>query len=107
MARQTRSWFGIEIMSTTVLGGQKPFSLGDLSYITSSYEERPAVPRPPTKRSIFTWLHKWRQRRQVAVELTLMTDHELADIGLSRADLSRVFDPDFAANHARDRGLYR
>ena len=31
-----------------------------------------------------------------------MTDRELSDIGLSRSDLARVFDPAFAA--ARDRG---
>ena len=35
-------------------------------------------------------------------EMSLMTDRELSDIGLSRSDLARVFDPAFAA--ARDRG---
>jgi len=32
-------------------------------------------------------------------ELSGLSDHELADIGLARNDLSRVFDPAFA--HAR------
>jgi uncharacterized protein YjiS (DUF1127 family) len=33
----------------------------------------------------------------------MLTEHELADIGLTRADLPRVFDPAFAAEHARGR----
>ena len=33
----------------------------------------------------------------------MMTDRELSDIGLSRADLGRIFDPTFAANRARGR----
>ena len=36
-------------------------------------------------------------------ELAMMTDRELSDIGLSRSDLSRVFDPGFAVEHARGR----
>jgi uncharacterized protein YjiS (DUF1127 family) len=35
--------------------------------------------------------------------MAMMTDHELSDIGLSRADLARVFDPAFAADHTRGR----
>ena len=31
----------------------------------------------------------------------MLTDRELADIGLSRVDLPRVFDPAFAADHVR------
>jgi uncharacterized protein YjiS (DUF1127 family) len=34
-------------------------------------------------------------------EMAMMTDRELSDIGLSRSDLSRVFDPTFAADRAR------
>ena len=30
----------------------------------------------------------------------MMTDRELSDIGLSRADLAQVFDPTFVANRA-------
>jgi uncharacterized protein YjiS (DUF1127 family) len=90
-------------MSAAVSKAQVPFSLGNLSYINSSYEEQPAASRAPRKRSVFTRFREWRQRGQIAIELSLMTDRELADIGLSRADLSRVFDPAFT-NHARDRG---
>ena len=85
------------------IANQATFSLGNLSYIDSSYDEQ--LPAPPAlrKRSIFARLRAWQQRRQVAAELTLMTDRELADVGLSRSDLSRVFDPAFAADHARGR----
>ncbi len=37
------------------------------------------------------------RRRAVIDELNMLSDRELADIGLSRADLSRVFDPAFTA----------
>ena len=36
----------------------------------------------------------------------MMTDRELADIGLTRSDLARVFDPAFAADRARGRSDY-
>jgi len=35
----------------------------------------------------------WRRDRQAAAELASMSDHELMDIGISRSDLSRAFDP--------------
>ena len=41
------------------------------------------------------------RRRAVLDELSMLSDHELADIGLSRVDLGRVFDPSFAAERAR------
>ncbi len=36
------------------------------------------------------------RRRAVMDELSSLSDRELADIGLNRAELSRVFDPRFA-----------
>ena len=35
------------------------------------------------------------QRRAVYDDLRSLTDRELADIGLARSDIGRVFDPDF------------
>ena len=43
---------------------------------------------------------EWRQHQAVLQEMELMTDRELADIGLTRSDLPRVFDPAFAADRA-------
>jgi uncharacterized protein YjiS (DUF1127 family) len=47
---------------------------------------------------------RYRERQAVQAELHAMTDRELADIGMSRYDISRIFDPDFAQEHAH-RGL--
>jgi uncharacterized protein YjiS (DUF1127 family) len=40
------------------------------------------------------------RRRAVIDELGTLTDRELADIGLSRTELGRVFDPRFQARRA-------
>ncbi len=40
------------------------------------------------------------RRRAVLDELSTLSDRELADIGLSRAELGRVFDPGFQATRA-------
>jgi len=46
------------------------------------------------------------QRRAVVDELSLLTDRELADIGLNRSELGRVFDPRFAQSRKRAAGGY-
>jgi len=91
-------------MTAPITKDQLAFSLGNLSYIDANYDEQPAAaPLAAPKHSVFAWLRQWRQRRQVVAELALMSDRELSDIGLSRADLSRVFDPVFAVDHGRGR----
>lgn len=50
-------------------------------------------------RAAFLFLLDYPRRRAVFEQLQAMSDRELADIGLERADLARVFDEDFA--HAR------
>jgi uncharacterized protein YjiS (DUF1127 family) len=43
------------------------------------------------------------RRRAVLDELSTLTDRELADIGVSRSDLKRVFDPAFTQGRLRGR----
>ncbi len=49
------------------------------------------------------WLADLPRRRAVLAELNELSEHELADIGLNRSELNRVFDPEFAAQRARSR----
>jgi uncharacterized protein YjiS (DUF1127 family) len=49
------------------------------------------------------WLIEMPRRRAVLETLSSLSDHELADIGLTRADLPRVFDPAFAASRSAAR----
>ena len=41
------------------------------------------------------WLAQRAHQQQVMLELRAYTDRELADIGLGRRDIPRVFDPEF------------
>ena len=48
-------------------------------------------------RATFRFLRDYPRRRAVFEQLQAMSDRELADIGLERADLARVFDEDFVS----------
>lgn len=43
------------------------------------------------------------ERREVLTELARLSDRELADIGLTRGDVPRIFDPVFAARRSAAR----
>ena len=95
-------------MSAPTANHQFGFSLGNLSYIDSSYEEPSLSVIEPRAHRVRGWLARlltaaaeWHRRRAVMREMAMMTDRELSDIGLSRSDLSRVFDPTFAAERTR------
>ena len=47
-------------------------------------------------RGLAAWVAAWRERRAVLDQLSAMSDRDLADIGLDRAQIHRVFDPAFA-----------
>ena len=67
---------------------------------TMSYRA-PPIGRPARTspiRALFEGLTAMLHRRAVTNELAALTDRELADIGLSRSDLGRVFDPRFERN---------
>lgn len=61
-----------------------------------------AYPAPHQSRGLFArlaalgqWVAEMPRRRAVLDELSTLSDHELADIGLARNELSRVFNPTF------------
>jgi uncharacterized protein YjiS (DUF1127 family) len=64
------------------------------------YTSAPAVEGPGVFARIgaaLRWVAEFPKRRAVIEELSMMSDHEMADIGLARAELPLVFDPAFAA----------
>jgi uncharacterized protein YjiS (DUF1127 family) len=89
-------------MSAPIGKNQLAFQLPNLSYIDVSLEE-PNLRVAPTPRSrarrsgLFARLARgfraWRKRQSMIAELEAMSDRELLDIGLARADIMRVTDP--------------
>jgi uncharacterized protein YjiS (DUF1127 family) len=98
-------------MNAQIGKDQFGFSLGNLSYIDSTYDSESTASvtaaRPHRLAewfgSLLTIVAEWQRRRTVMQEMMMMTDRELSDIGLSRVDLAHVFDPTFAADRARGR----
>ncbi len=96
-------------MSSLNIKSQFAFELPNLTYVDASLEEAnfraPAVPGKP--RGLSAWIAAfriWREKQAAMNELAMMSDHELADIGLNRADVHRVFN-DTCNQDLRDRAL--
>jgi uncharacterized protein YjiS (DUF1127 family) len=102
-------------MSARTANPQFNFELPSLSYIDARWEEpnlrTPAgTGFPARKTGLAGWfarqvdaIQTWRRDNQAAAELAIMSDHELTDIGISRSDLDRVFQPAFNED-IRNRG---
>ena len=97
-------------MNAPMTQDQFTYSLGNLSYVDSSYDDPPATIVKAPGHGIGQLFGKlvaafaeWRRREATLREMEMLTERELADIGLTRADLPRVFDPAFAAERARGR----
>lgn len=97
-------------MNAPVAKDQFTFSLGNLSYVDASYDDGRAYAPVQRKGGVRKWLAgrvsafaAWRRHQEALHQMEMMTDRELADIGLNRGDLPRVFDPAFAAERARAR----
>ena len=86
------------------------------SYIGSDYDPAPlsgtgAQPAPrglvrvlaDGLASVTSKVRNWVSRQATLSEMDTMSDRELADIGLTRGDVPRVFDADFVSDHARGR----
>ena len=93
-------------MSVHTADSQFSFQLPSLSYIDARWEEPnlrvAATPSVVRKGGLAAWLsHQvaafvaWHRNSEAVGELSGMSDRELMDIGLSRADLGRVFNPAF------------
>lgn len=89
-------------MSAHTAGSDLSFQLPKLSYVDAKWEEPNLVAAPVRARKpgLAAWMSRqiaafvaWRQERDALAELSAMSAHELQDIGLTRADLSRVFQP--------------
>ena len=100
-------------MSAPITKDQLTFSLGNVSYVDYSYDEPPVIDVKTQNHGfghllthVMETFAAWRRRQAVVQELAMMSDRELADIGLSRADLPRVFDPAFAEQHAYGRDYF-
>jgi uncharacterized protein YjiS (DUF1127 family) len=95
-------------MSAHIAKSQISFQLPSLSYIDVKWEEPSLREVDTTSKAVRStglaaWLSRqvaalvaWRRNSEAAAELQAMSDYELADIGLSRSDLSRVFEPGFS-----------
>ena len=97
-------------MSAPITKDQFTFSLGNLTYIDSSYDEGAAPIVKPEPHGFGAWLAgrgraiaAWFERQSTMDRMARMSDRELSDIGLTRAELPRVFDPAFATDRARGR----
>ncbi len=102
-------------MSAHTVDSQFSFKLPSLTYIDAKWEEPnlrapAAAPNAGRNRGLAAWLSRrvaafleWRANREAAAELATMSDHELMDIGMTRADIGRAFSPGLNAD-LRQRG---
>lgn len=101
-------------MSAPIGKNQLAFQLPNLSYIDVSLEEptlRIAAPAPRARARrpglfgrIGSGFKAWRNRQRMITELEGMSDRELLDLGLTRADIMRAADPRYNTD-LRCRGL--
>ena len=100
-------------MSAPITKSQLTFAAANLSYIDASAEEPNlrALPAAEPKSGMFAWVAQryaafvaWNKTQEQAAELSGMSERDLADIGLNRGDLKRVFTPEFNRDLIASRG---
>jgi uncharacterized protein YjiS (DUF1127 family) len=91
-------------MSAPIAKSHFTFASPNLTYIDASAEEPNlrALPTTEPKVGLFGWVADryaafvaWNRTQEDAAELANMSERDLADIGLNRGDLHRVFTPEF------------
>lgn len=96
-------------MSALIAKDQLAIQLPNLTYVDAHSEEpnltRVSLPSELPKPTFGRWLaariagyRAWRANRNAMVELEMMSVRELMDVGLTRADLSRVLNPERSAD---------
>jgi len=96
-------------MNASINKNEFAFKLPEMASYHSTWDDADYEPRLPHRRQSWVarltaapvrWATAYAERRRVMNELAQMSDRELADLGISRYDIPRVFDPKFAAEHA-------
>jgi uncharacterized protein YjiS (DUF1127 family) len=89
-------------MSAHTANQKLNFQLPSLSYIDAKWEEpnlrAPATTVAPARKTgllarLIEGYQTWQRDRRAMSEFAAMSDYELADMGLSRSDTQRVFNP--------------
>ena len=96
-------------MNASINKNEFSFNLPEMLSYHSTWDDSDYAPVLPRRRQSWVaraasapvrWAAAYAERRRVMGELMQMSDRELADLGLSRYDIHRVFDPQFAAERA-------
>jgi uncharacterized protein YjiS (DUF1127 family) len=97
-------------MSAPIAKSQFAFELPKLSYVDASLDDpilRPSAPEPHGLQHLVAGcveaVRKWREQHAAMAELSMMSDRELADIGVNRSDLGRLFNEEFRNELATQR----
>ena len=85
------------------------FKLSETQSYHSTWDDADYEPLLPARRKswlaraaadVKAQLNRMQERQRVIRDLEAMSDRELADLGMSRHDIPRVFDPKFAKERA-------
>jgi len=96
-------------MNASINKNEFSFNLPEMLSYHSTWDDSDYEPVLPRRRQSWVarlaglplrWASAYGERRRVVNELVRMSDRELADLGISRYDIPRVFDPAFAAERA-------
>ncbi len=90
-------------MSAPLAKDQFAFELPNQTYVDTHLEDPilPPLSRGGRRHGVRAWIaafRAWREKRAALSELDMMSERELADIGLTRSDLPRVFNDNFNAD---------